>query len=128
MTDLIARLREEIETLKEENRQLREDIVKVDSRLLRFLSKQQAGLLTGMCKRDIAPYAFLDRITEEHGKRDRYEGDRHQNLRTKVAVCKLRHKLKPYGIEIGLMRGVGYFIDETNKEKLNELIKGKTNE
>jgi len=126
MTDLIARLREEIDTLKEENQQLREDIVKVDSRLLRFLSKQQAGLLTGMCKRDISSYAFLDRITEEHGKRDRYEGDRHQNLRTKVAVCKLRHKLKPYGIEIGIMRGVGYFIDETNKGKLDELIKGKT--
>jgi hypothetical protein len=24
------------------------------------------------------------------------------------------------------MRGVGYFIDETNKGKLDELIKGKT--
>jgi len=128
MTDLVARLREEIETLKEENRQLREDIVGIDSGLLRFLSKQQAGLLTGICKRTVAPYAFLDHITEEHGKYNRYEGDRHQNLRTKVAVCKLRHKLKPYGIEIGIMRGVGYFIDDENRTRLNELLKEKPNE
>jgi DNA-binding response OmpR family regulator len=114
----------EIDRLKEEIRQLREDLSEVDVGLYHFLSRQQAALLSGICKRDIATLAYLDNITEEHGKYDRYSGEMHQTLRTKVAVWKLRNKLKPHGIEIQVVRGVGYSIDGENRKKLIELMRG----
>jgi hypothetical protein len=114
----------EIERLKEEIRQLREELAQIDIGFLKFLSKQQAGLLTGICKRDVATFAYLDNITEEHGKYDRYGGEMHQTLRTKVAVWKMRNKLRPHGITINVVRGVGYAIDDDNKKKLMELMKG----
>ena len=114
----------EIDRLKEEIRQLREELAQIDIGFLKFLSKQQAGLLTGICKRDVATFAYLDNITEEHGKYDRYGGEMHQTLRTKVAVWKMRNKLRPHGITINVVRGVGYAIDDDNKQKLTELMRG----
>jgi hypothetical protein len=114
----------EIDRLKEEIQQLREELAQVDNGFLKFLSRQQAGLLTGICKRDVATFAYLDNITEEHGKYNRYSGEMHQTLRTKVAVWKMRNKLRPHGIEINVVRGVGYSIDDENKQKLTELMKG----
>ena len=114
----------EIDRLKEEIQQLREELAQVDNGFLKFLSRQQAGLLTGICRRNVATFAYLDNITEEHGKYNRYGGEMHQTLRTKVAVWKMRNKLRPHGIEINVVRGVGYSIDDENKQKLTELMKG----
>lgn len=114
----------EIDRLKEEIHQLREELAQVDNGFLKFLSRQQAGLLTGICRRNVATFAYLDNITEEHGKYNRYSGEMHQTLRTKVAVWKMRNKLRPHGIEINVVRGVGYSIDDENKQKLTELMKG----
>jgi len=116
----------EIDRLKEEIRQLREDLSQVDIGFYHFLSRQQAALLSGICKRDIATFAYLDNITEDHGKYDRYSGEMHQTLRTKVAVWKLRKKLKPHGIEIKVVRSVGYSIDDENKAKLSKLVREKS--
>jgi len=114
----------EIDGLKEEIRQLREELAQIDNGFLKFLSKQQAGLLTGICKRDVATFAYLDNITEEHGKYNRYSGEMHQTLRTKMAMWKMRNKLRPHGITINVVRGVGYSIDDKNKKKLTELMRG----
>jgi hypothetical protein len=123
--EIIRELREQIESLKEELHQLREDTVHVDSTFAAILSKQHAALLMGIYKRDIAPFAYLDNITEEHGKYNRYEGEMHQTLRTKVAVWKIRQRLKPHGIEIKTWRGVGYYLDDENKAKLKQLMEKK---
>jgi hypothetical protein len=123
--DIIRGLREQVANLKEELRQLREDTVQVDSTFAGILTKQHAALLMGIYKRDIAPFAYLDNITEEHGKYNRYEGERHQTLRTKVAVWKMRRKLKPYGIEIKTWKGIGYYLDDENKAKLKQLMEKK---
>ena len=123
--DIIRSLKERIETLEEEIRQLREDSANIDSIFTGVLSRQQLALLMAINKRPLATYAYLDHVTENHGKYNRYEGEMHQTLRTKVAVWKLRQKLKPYGIEIKTWRGVGYYLDDANKEKLKQLMEKK---
>ena len=123
----IRKLRERIETLEEEIRQFHEDSADIDSIFTGVLSRQQLALLMAINKRSLAPYSYLDHVTEDHGKYNRYEGAMHQTLRTKVAVWKLRKKLKPYGIEIKTWRGVGYYLDDDNKAKLKQLM-GTNNE
>ena len=123
----IRKLRERIETLEEEIRQFHEDSADIDSIFTGVLSRQQLALLMAINKRPLAPYSFLDHVTEDHGKYNRYEGAMHQTLRTKVAVWKLRKKLKLYGIEIKTWRGVGYYLDDDNKAKLKQLM-GTNNE
>ena len=122
MSDIVQQLRNRIEELEEEVRQLREDMGHGDNAFVDILSRQQAALLRGIFKRIPATYAYLDNITEDHGKYNRYEGEMHQTLRTKVAVWKLRKILKHYGIKINVLRGVGYYLDDENKEKVRDLI------
>ena len=121
----IRKLRERIETLEEEIRQFHEDSADIDSIFTGVLSRQQLALLMAINKRPLAPYSYLDHVTEDHGKYNRYEGAMHQTLRTKVAAWKLRKKLKPYGIEIKTWRGVGYYLDDDNKAKLKQLMEKK---
>lgn len=40
----------------------------------------------------------------------------------KVAICRIRAKLKPYGITIENLWGTGYSIREDNKDKLRRLM------
>ena len=123
----IRKWRERIETLEEEIRQFHEDSADIDSIFTGVLSRQQLALLMAINKRPLAPYSYLDHVSEDHGKYNRYEGAMHQTLRTKVAVWKLRKKLKLHGIEIKTWRGVGYYLDDDNKAKLKQLM-GTNNE
>ena len=125
MNDLVHYLRERIATLEEEILQYREDMAQVDGVLFKIMSRQQLALLLAINKRPMATYSYLDHVSEDHGKYNRYEGEMHQTLRTKVAVWKLRKKLKPYGIEIKTWRGVGYYLDDENKAKLKQLMEKK---
>ena len=122
MTELVEQLRDRIATLEEELLQYREDVAQVDAVLFTILSRQQLALLLAINKRPMATYSYLDYVSEDHGKYNRYEGEMHQTLRTKVAVWKLRQRLKPHGIEIKTWRGVGYYLDDENKAKLKELM------
>ena len=90
-----------------------------------FQSKIWLRLSKAINKRPMATYSYLDHVSEDHGKYNRYEGEMHQTLRTKVAVWKLRQRLKPYGIEIKTWRGVGYYLDDENKAKLQALMEKK---
>ena len=121
----IQELRDRIATLEEEIRQYREDMAQFDGVLFNILSRQQLALLLAINKRPMATYSYLDHVSEDHGKYDRYSGEMHQTLRTKVAVWKLRQRLKPYGIEIKTWRGVGYYLDDENKTKLKQLMEKK---
>ena len=125
MSEIIQQLRDRIAELEEEIRQLREDNQHISGTFVGILTRQHEALLMGIYKRDVAPFAYLDRITEDFGKYNRYEGEMHQTLRTKVAVWKLRQRLKPYGIEIKTWRGVGYYLDDENKAKLKALMEKK---
>ena len=125
MVETMQQLRDRIAVLEEEILQYREDMVQVDGVLFNILSRQQLALLLAINKRPMATYSYLDYVTEDHGKYNRYEGEMHQTLRTKVAVWKMRRKLKPYGIEIKTWRGVGYYLDDENKAKLKQLMEKK---
>ena len=118
-------LLDRIATLEEEILQYREDMAHVDGVLFNILSRQQLALLLAINKRPMATYSYLDHVSEDHGKYNRYEGEMHQTLRTKVAVWKLRQRLKPHGIEIKTWRGVGYYLDDENKAKLKQLMEKK---
>jgi hypothetical protein len=122
---LIADLRERVATLEEEILQYREDMTHVNGVMAGVLSRQQLALLLAIDKRPMATHSYLNYVSEDHGKYNRYEGKMHQTLRTKVAVCKLRKKLKPYEIEIKTWNGVGYYLDDENKAKLKQLMEKK---
>ena len=122
MTDLVRGLRERIEELKEELRQLRDDMLPTNATFLGVLSKQEMILLLGIYRREIADYAYLDRITEKSDRYNRYTDINHELLRSRVSVWKLRQKMRKYGIEIKTWRGIGYYLDDENKAKLKALM------
>ena len=120
--DTIRQLRERIVELEEEVRQLRAEMVPIDATFLGFLTRNETTLLMGIYKREIANYAYLDRITENPDKYSRYTDINHESLRARVSVWKLRKKMRMLGIEIKTWRGIGYYLDDENKAKLKALM------
>ena len=125
MMSELQTLRVRVAELEEELRQMREDCAKTDWFIFGNLSKQQSALLFAINQRSVTTYEQLDYVTEDHGKYNRYEGEMHQTLRTKVAVWKLRKKLELYGVKIKTLRGIGYYLDDENKAKLKQLMEKK---
>ena len=125
MTDLVRELRDRIAELEEEVRQLRQDMVQTNAAFLNVLTKNQMKLLMGIYSRPIADYAYLDRITEQSDRYNRYTDVEHEDLRVRVSIWKLRKKMREYGIEIKTWRGIGYYLDEENKAKLKTLMEKK---
>jgi DNA-binding response OmpR family regulator len=121
----ICELRERIEELEEEVRQLREDMVQTNATFLHFLSKNQMKILMGIYSRPVADYAYLDRLTEQSDRYNRYTDINHEALRNRVSIWKLRQKMREYGIEIKTWRGIGYYLDDENKAKLKALMEKK---
>jgi hypothetical protein len=122
VTQTVQSLLDRIAELEEEIRQLREDMVATDATFLNFLSKNQMKLLLGIYTRPVADYAYLDRITEQSDRYNRYTDINHEALRNRVSIWKLRQKMREYGIEIKTWRGIGYYLDDENKAKLKQLM------
>ena len=122
MTQTVQSLLDRIAELEEEIRQLRKDMVATDATFLNFLSKNQMKLLLGIYTRPVADYAYLDRITEQSDRYNRYTDINHEALRNRVSIWKLRQKMREYGIEIKTWRGIGYYLDDENKAKLKQLM------
>jgi len=120
---IVQKLKEENEKLKEQIRQLRADLVQTNPAFAGVLSRQQIALLLAILRRPVASYEYLDQVTAESGKYNRFDGEEFEQLRTKVAISKLRKKLKPFGISISTWRGHGYFLDEENRYKLENKFK-----
>jgi hypothetical protein len=123
--DHSAYLRERIAVLEEELRQLRDALAPGDNPFLRVFSRQHAALLWGLYSRRTATYALLDAIGAETGHLGRGEGEDYAHHRVKVAMHKLRKKLREHGIEISVIRGVGYFLDDENRTKVEKLMEKK---
>jgi hypothetical protein len=118
-------LSERVEILTEELRQLREDLVQPNNPFLRILPRQHAALLMGIFSKRTATYAYLDAINSETGHLGRGEGEDYARRRVKVAVFKLKKKLRLHGIEISTCRGLGYYLDDENRTKV-EMLMGET--
>lgn len=123
--DEINALRNRIAELEEEIRQLRADMTPTNATFLGILSKNQIKILFGIYSRPIADYAYLDRITEQGDRYNRYTDINHEALRNRVSIWKLRKKMREHGIEIKTWRGIGYYLDDENKVKLKQLMEGK---
>jgi hypothetical protein len=126
MSDAIIRqLRERIDVLEEEMRQLRQDIVPVNNPFLHMFSYQHSALLLGIYSKNLSTYAFLDAICSNTGRITRGEGEDYARRRVKVALHKLKKKLRLHGIEVCTRRGLGYYLDDENRAKLEKLMEGK---
>ncbi len=123
--EIIRTLRERIDELEEEIRQLRTNMVETDTVFMGALTRQQVVLLQGIYSRKMATYQYIDVIMASKGNDGRGDGRYLEKLRSKVAIYNLRKKLKPYDIEINTWRGIGYYLDEENREKLKELMETK---
>jgi len=121
----IRQLRERIDMLEEEMRQLRQDIVPVNNPFLRMFSYQHSALLLGIYSKNLSTYAFLDAICSNTGRINRGEGEDYARHRVKVALHKLKKKLRLHGIEVCTRRGLGYYLDDENRAKLEKLMEGK---
>ena len=118
-------LYERIAVLEEELRQLREAIAPADNPFLRVMSRQHAALLMGLYSRRTATYALLDAIGSETGRLGRGEGEDYAHHRVKVAMHKLRKKLREHDIEFYTVTGIGYYLDDENKAKLKQMMEKK---
>jgi len=120
-SDHSAPLRERIAILEEELRQLREAMAPAGNPFLRVLPRQHAALLMGLYSRRTATFAYLDAIGAETGQLRRGDGEDYAYHRVKIAMHKLRKKLREHGIEVSVIRGVGYYLDDENKAKVAKL-------
>jgi DNA-binding response OmpR family regulator len=123
--EIIRDLRMRVALLEVELNKVNEEEVQASQVFAGILTKLEFILLLGIARKEVAQWSYLDNITEQNGKYDRYSGEMHQTLRTKVAVWKMRRKLKPLGIEIKTWRGIGYYLDDENKAKLRQLMEKK---
>jgi hypothetical protein len=122
----VQSLRDRIDYLEEEIRQLREQIAPENNPFLgKFdLTRQQAAMLLCLYKSDIATTENLDAVTltYAHKYTIRASDDSLVNLRTKVIIFKLRQKLKDHGVTFRCVWGIGYSMDGENKAKLRKLM------
>jgi hypothetical protein len=118
----IRQLYDRIHLLEEQLRQLREELVPPNNPFLHILARQHAALLLGIYSKRTATYAYLDAIGIATGHLNRGEGEDYAYHRVKVAIFKLRKKLREHGIEVSTCRGLGYYLDDENKTKIEMLM------
>jgi hypothetical protein len=122
----IAELRERVDELEEELRQLKDSLAPPDNPFIgKFgLTKQLAAVLFCLYRTEIATTEHLDAVTARYGQvyAGRKGDDWAITVRTKVAVTKLRKKLKPYGVEFETVWGVGYSMGPEDKVKLAKML------
>jgi len=78
------------------------DLTRIQTRILRFLLKRSFAN-----REQIHAFLYADR---EDG------GPELENVR--VHICLLRKKLKPHGVNISWLGGMGYRLDDATKEKI----------
>jgi len=111
--DLIA-LREKIELLEEENRQLKELLEPKFSADPKWgLTGSETRVLGYLVQRQSVTNEFLIDALYMGSAANKIPDDPSNML--KVWICRLRRKLKPFDIEINTEWGVGYFISAEHR-------------
>ena len=124
-TTQVRSLRERIDHLEEEIRQMRDILMPPDNPFLgRFgLSPQQATIINALYKNNgELPSKRLDQLTVVFAKVTRNEDLPLSYGRARVVVSKTRQKLRGYGICIVHHHGFGYRISPEDKQKLKDML------
>jgi two-component system cell cycle response regulator CtrA len=105
MDDLVARQQQEIATLRERVRQLEDALVPTDVivPIEWRLTVHEARLFAFLTTRDLATkQAIMQALYSDRA------GDEPEIKIVDVFVCKLRKKLKPFGVDVQTVWGHGY--------------------
>ena len=123
----VRKFRDRVEELEEELLQIKRDLGPVHNPFMGRLglSTQMACLLHLMYRSHICSQEQLDRVTEVTGNARRGEDEGLVMNRTKVAICKLRARLKKYDVEVQTLCGFGYQLLPVDKDKLDRLLQTK---
>lgn len=124
-TSQVRLLRERIDQLEEEIRQMREILMPPDNPFLgRFgLSPQQATIINALYKNNgELPTKRIDQLMLEYAHETRSEILSHSYGRARVAVSHTRRKLSRYGVSIVHHNGFGYRINQEDKQKLKDML------
>lgn len=121
-------LRERIERLEEENRQLREMMLPPDNPFYGRLqlSPQMADLVCAFWKHGKMSFEMADTVLSLHKWETRGEDDAACHNRMSVVLCRVRQRLGAHGIKIGNLRGWGFEMSDADREKLISLVTKKT--
>lgn len=118
MNDMsVAAMRDRIEELEEENRQLRQMMrPNLQFKPELALCQQEARLLALLYERPLANYEQIAAAFEivHLGPADGVDERKHVG----VVAHRLRRKLKPHGIKFNTIWGVGYAADSENKARI----------
>jgi two-component system, cell cycle response regulator CtrA len=119
-----AELRGEIETLQERIIQLEEVIgLRFDSPLMLGLTPSEAKLFGALLKRE-----FLTREALLICLYGSVPSDDEVEIKiVDVFICKLRKKLRPFGIAIETMWGRGFYMTPAAKAAVDALVNGEPN-
>jgi two-component system cell cycle response regulator CtrA len=114
-------LRNEIESLREELATLRAELCAPDwvAPIELKLTAKESQVLGCLCtqKRVLSKEALLRSMYDS-----RCAADEIPELKiVDVFICKIRRKLKPYGISIETSWGNGYYLTDESRSKLTEL-------
>ncbi len=115
----VAALREEIETLREINRQLREAITPCGVEVpdtLPPLSRSEVAVFRCLVRSQVATPEML-RLALYSDRAQDWPGD--GNI-VSVFVCRIRRKLRPLGINIRTHWGHGYSLDDRERFLVSE--------
>jgi hypothetical protein len=117
-------LRDRIEYLEEELRQLREDISPINNPFNgRFgLTRQQAAIAFAIYRHTSVSGPHLDRVTELHSRATAGTDYGMVANRTKVALCKVRKAFRKIKVEVVTIHGIGYRISLEHKDRLRKLL------
>jgi two-component system cell cycle response regulator CtrA len=112
-------LEAENETLREQNRQLREEIGLAAQAPPMFDLTTQEAVIFGVLMSNRAPRksTFMAALYSDGA----YDDEAEEKI-IDVFVCKIRKKLKPFGIEIKTNWGESYEIPEASKARARELM------
>ena len=119
-----SKLYRRIDELEEQVRQLKEIInPKVNPFTGIFnLSPQLSAILYALYRNEFATMDYLDVVTLGHARSGGRRTDEFAvSLRTKVAICKIRARLRRHGIRIHNIWGVGYKINPADKRRIIKL-------
>lgn len=118
--DLVAKLEEENDFLRERVRQLEEHLLSIDEKLIPVewaLTGRESKVFRALVSREFATKEFIMEFLYSDRPNDLPE-----MKIVDVFICKMRAKLKPYSVKIHTVWGSGYRVDPEIRAQFNRRL------